>query len=129
MRAVTEIVVRRRIAGHEADVRDDLLRERAVRRDTGVDDGDADPLAVDARNAREAQKAGRARACLIGGHGGVRYRHPVVDRKIAGQVIDASIRRQLAQFVAAGGDDRTAGEPAKDLQMVAAGECIDAALP
>ena len=115
VRPVTEIVVSRRVARHEADARDDLRRERTVRRDTGVDDRDADPLAVDAGNTREAQKAGRARTRLIGRDGAVRYRHPVVDRKIAGQMIDAGIRSQVAQFVAVRGNDRTAGEPANDL--------------
>src|SRR6478672_1671966 len=67
VRAVAVGISHARIAGDEADVRDDYVGERLVRGDAGIDHRDADALAGYARDAADAEQPRRAGAQLIGG--------------------------------------------------------------
>ena len=125
VRAVAERVGDRRIAGDEADVGDDLVRQRRVRRDAGVDDRDADALAGDAGNRADAeQAAGDAGAHLIGGGRLVRDRHADAgpagrrtDDRYAASAADASSSALLAATTA---PSPAAAAPARDACVASA---------
>ena len=56
----------RLFTGNDAHIRDDSVSQRGVRRDSGVDDRNANPLTRDAWNGADAEQPGRARPHLVG---------------------------------------------------------------
>jgi hypothetical protein len=122
VRAVAVCVIGRRIAGHEADAREDLVRQRRMRGDPRIDDSDDDALAGDARNREEAEQAAAAGARLVGGGRCVGDRHRRCDQQIAREMFDGRVGGERRDLRAIGAEHCSAGQPPYDVQAVARGE-------
>ena len=101
--------------------------ERGMRRDAGIDHGDADAVPVHSRNPqRSGQHVSGAR--LIGRRRRVRDGGQAVHAQVAREMVHDVVARQFDQFRAVREDDGSAAHPLDDLQPVTPAEQIEVAI-
>ena len=120
VRAVAERIVNAGLAGHEVDRPGDLVGELAMRRNSGVHDGDTDPPTGDPWDPAETKQATRqSGARLIRGHRLVRHGHRAHDQQIARKPLDRRLPREPRHLRGGAGGHDELIEGAMNRQSVA----------